>query len=387
MAKIIEDRRVPIAQCLFSVPVMYAEPIGDAEEDDDDDDDGEGEGDAAGEGEGEGDDAGEGEGDDGANEDEEMAEEEDEKKAGKQMAAGRFTLVANSGKPMLNVPGWGTLGIELSGIRAKRRVPALMDHDVSARVGVFDRRKITAQGLVMSGSFLRRSKLARQIDQEMRDGFPMEASVRLQPIAIEEVAEGESAMVNGYELRGPATIFRESELRETSLVTLGQDPNTAVATLSERTPYVTASVTRTETEGRTKVGQPSTAASEAAKAVAEERNRIAKLQAAARPEQATLLAAMIADGTSYADGIAKLHTDLTVRFAALSEQLHQASDQPLSGGRQEPRQDVKATLATLAKLPPSESKHRKQWQLDAELQADFPDEETWLAYAAESVNA
>jgi hypothetical protein len=66
---------------------------------------------------------------------------------------------------------------------------------------------------------------------KMREGVPYEASIFFggDGIRVEEVAEGETAEVNGYALAGPAVIVREWPLRGIAICPYGADMNTESA--------------------------------------------------------------------------------------------------------------------------------------------------------------
>ena len=376
--RIQEDRPIPAEACVFHALAVLADPMIDEEDDEEDE--------AAEKPAGEEDDAEAAEDDAAEEDDAEAAEgdeeddEEDEEEPAEEDDGRSFTVVANSGKPMNGVPFWGTLAIQLDGIKAKRRVPALMDHDVTQRVGFYESSQLTANGLEMRGKFLKRSKLAQKVNTELRDGFPYEASVRLQPTKVEEIAAGASAEVNGEQLDGPAFIFRESELRETSLVTLGQDPHTAAAALSSGG-EIFATFTKTEKQDqKTMTDQTVGARDVAAEAVAGERSRIAQLNAAALPEQGELLASLIADGATLSEGIAKLHSDLQTRFKARSDERHRQAPASLSAGNSDAPAKRQSTLEKIRAMPASAAKFAKLFELDVEVAVEFTDSDEYVAF-------
>lgn len=150
---------------------------------------------------------------------------------------GRFSIVALSGKPILNHWFWGTLGVELTGIEGKPTLPVLLHHDPGQRIGVSDARSIAPRrGLTMQGHFLRSSALAERVRGESRDGFPWEASVRLQPLKLEQIPVGASTTVNGETMQGPGYVFRRSLLREVSFAVIGADVETTAAALMAAQP-------------------------------------------------------------------------------------------------------------------------------------------------------
>ena len=398
MRKIIDERQVPYDACLFRAPVCLADPIVDDFDEEEDEEDEERQeaaddapGDAVDDGDAE-DPAGEimpedgeaapedsAEDEDDAEDAEDDEDDEDEEPAPPATAAatdGRaFKVVANSGRPMRDVPFWGTLVVDLAGVKAKRRVPALVDHDPSKRVGVFESRKITRAGLVMRGAFMKRSKLARQINTELRDGFPWEASVRLHPTKVEEVNKGQTVEVNGRKVAGPAFVFRRSELRETSLCTLGADSNTSAAALSE-SPALSAEFSKTEATPPEPM-TTSNADENRNEATDAERSRITTLQNLATPDQAELVARLIADGVDVPTAGAQLSADLRVRYEALRESRIAASDQALAAGN---RGDESAPLARVRAMPESPTKWAKLFEFDPDLQTEFSSAAAYVAF-------
>ena len=149
----------------------------------------------------------------------------------------KFDMIANSGVPFRH-PFWGNFAVDLSGMRVPTKsLPVLMDHDVSSRVGFTERFRVNGDGLNVTGVLLSdsASDQARLIRQQSKEGFPWQASISVPPTEILRVEGGETATVNGHELKGPGHIFRSSDLREVSFVTLGADANTSAVLLSAST--------------------------------------------------------------------------------------------------------------------------------------------------------
>jgi len=74
---------------------------------------------------------------------------------------------------------------------------------------------------------------AKEIKEDLRDGFPMEASLYIQPQVVETIKEGETVKVNGQILEGPGTVFRKSTVKEVSMCVFGVDSNTSSQILAE----------------------------------------------------------------------------------------------------------------------------------------------------------
>ena len=143
-----------------------------------------------------------------------------------------FSMVALTGKPLSH---WyfGTLAIDLAGVRMKQRLPVLKDHNTEERLGYTTAmRNEPGRGIVAEGRLLQRSPAAQQVLADSADGFPWQASTYLQASKMQRLAEGQSDQVNGYTVEGPATIFRESTLREVTFTALGVDDDTSATPLS-----------------------------------------------------------------------------------------------------------------------------------------------------------
>lgn len=302
----------------------------------------------------------------------------------------RFSIAALSGKPIRHWY-WGNFAIQLDGIKGKSTIPVLLDHDVSQRIGVSKSREIDSKrGLVMNGHFLKSSKLADQVRSESKDGFPWEASVRVNALAIERIDAGVETIVNGVSLKGPGHVFRQSELREVSFTALGADSNTSAEALSASPGLDADSSTATlngdnmvkkiETEETgTGTGSANAAATvtlsadEVRKqAVEAERARVAAIREAATPEQAQLVESLVVGGEEASVAQKKLADDLRLRFRQLAQQL-KIGDKPLSGGNGtgiglSGGSDPRATkLAEVNAMPLSLEKFDGLWELDAKL--------------------
>jgi hypothetical protein len=148
----------------------------------------------------------------------------------------KFSMVAHSGRIMLNHWLWGNLAIDLSGVSIGReKKPALREHNSNRIVGwtegiTIDEKK----GIVAEGIFSEKTEDGREALELADEGFPWQASIYIPPLAIERVKEGETAEVNGQKLKGPGTIFRKSVLREVSFCALGADEYTSATALKER---------------------------------------------------------------------------------------------------------------------------------------------------------
>lgn len=303
-----------------------------------------------------------------------------------------FEMVANSGKPILGHWYWGNLGIDLEGVKCKKRMPVLKDHDPDQRIGFTVANEVVAKtGMVVRGELLPSSVLAQQIRQESREGFPWQASVHLRPLKIERIQEGETAEVNGYTLVGPGHVFRKSECREVSFTALGADSETSASALSatsagEFEAEFTENHMTTKTEPAAQ--PPAVPNLEAARAEASsaaltaERNRVAAILAAATPDQAALAQKLVADGTALAEALQQINADLRTRMTALQQRVAAAppSDAPLSGGNNANPAPTQTPLDAAKALPEGEEKWAKLYELDPALRSEFTSSESFVAF-------
>jgi hypothetical protein len=145
-----------------------------------------------------------------------------------------LSMIAYSGKVIKGHWYWGDLAIDVKGLKIpKSNIPILSDHMTDRKIGfgTFDvndkyqlvNTKATFVDTPSSEEFI---KLSGQ-------GFPYEASIYARPTKILRLGEKEEAEVNGFVMKGPGTVWRESVLKECSVVTFGADPNTKSAAMSE----------------------------------------------------------------------------------------------------------------------------------------------------------
>lgn len=297
----------------------------------------------------------------------------------------RFSMVANSGKPITGHPFFGTLGINLSGVRYAKRVPVLLDHDTTKRIGVAEELRVGPEGLVARGTFLSNDN-ARTVVSDSREGFPWQASVYLRATKVRELRESETATVNGHEMAGPGFVFEDSELREVTFTALGADPNTSAVALSGGVAStVTAQLmtNNTMTE-KTEVATPPVPVIDEAKlkqdAAAAERARVVSILKACSSDQRDLACALIERGASVEDALLSVNADLQARLSARLGATMSASTQPLAAGNRNEASSVDAETAKLAAMPEGEEKWRATFARDAKLQAEFGNVNVYIAY-------
>ena len=147
--------------------------------------------------------------------------------------SGALRMLARTGQPIEHW-FWGRIVHDLAGMRLhKRRLPVDYVHDPKEIIGYLNHFGSESGDLVATGALVpfKDSDRATEIMHKQAAGVPYEASINFggDGIAIEELAEGESAQVNGYTFDGPGVIVREWPLRGVAICPYGADQNTESA--------------------------------------------------------------------------------------------------------------------------------------------------------------
>lgn len=127
---------------------------------------------------------------------------------------------------------WGKLAVEISGITCKDKMPIFRDHDRTQIVG-YSISTGKGEAFTVKGQFSQSTAASAEVRQLAAEGFPWQASIGVKPVTVLEIQEGTSTVVNGQTVPGPAEVWLESEVYETSFVPLGADGNTGVSVFSE----------------------------------------------------------------------------------------------------------------------------------------------------------
>jgi len=151
-----------------------------------------------------------------------------------------MNMVAYSGGVIPNHFYWDNLIIDLDGMTIpKGKIPILEDHDTSKKVGFTTKFSKADNQLTVdpdSFSFINTPE-SNQFQQNSADGFPYQASIRATPTKIQRFGEDEEVTVNGHTVKGPGTVWRKCNLKESSICTFGYDPNTSSSSMSEGSEY------------------------------------------------------------------------------------------------------------------------------------------------------
>jgi hypothetical protein len=286
----------------------------------------------------------------------------------------KFSMVALTGKPIAH--WWfGTLAIDLEGISMKQTLPVLKDHDTEQRLGFTTKLSVQpGRGLLAEGAMLDNDH-AKQVLADHDQGFPWQASTYLQASEIQRLSEGETAVVNGQSVQGPAAIFRKSTLREVTFTTLGADDDTSATPLSSASEdqlQVAILLSNREPEQMDPIelakqteAQLKLARDDSTKA---ERARVLAILSQTVESQRDLALSLIGEGVSLVDSQAKINENLRAQLSASKVHKNDANVAPLSNGNAGNQlNDANATLAA-ANSPEG---WEAQWTADAKLRADW----------------
>lgn len=309
-----------------------------------------------------------------------------------------FEMVATTGNPMAHW-WWGSMVVDLAGIKFKEKLPALMDHDGRLRVGYTESISVEkGVGLVAKGKLMEHSAPAQEIKADAKAGFPWQASVYLQTRKVQVLRDKEVADVNGFRFNGPGAILRETKLREVTFTALGADDETSATPLAGNFADEKVSAVILKDEGPMKLfldpapggtsgggatpsvplaayhGNPELLQSARDQAAAEERSRCSQIYASCDDGNRDLANRLVAEGVPIADALLQLAQNFRTRLASITN-----APRPLSGNV------IPLAAGNTAKLQPKAtpdnklSANRQEAEHLAEEVAELPDEERWTA--------
>lgn len=141
-----------------------------------------------------------------------------------------FRMVARSGRSIYHWY-WGRVVHDLDGMQlGKSRVPIDYAHNDGEILGYANRFDTSERDLVATGALVpfKDSDRATEVIHKAKAGVPYEASINFAaPIKLQELREGESTEVNGFEFSGPGVVIREWTLRGIAVCPYGADANTS----------------------------------------------------------------------------------------------------------------------------------------------------------------
>lgn len=149
---------------------------------------------------------------------------------GSGLPAAPVKLVALSGE-IVNHWWFGPVIHDLAGMTpAADKLPLDYCHFCDEVIGFSDKQDVTSGQLVMSGQLVpfTAEDRASEVLFKGKSGVPYQASIYFDPgeMVIEEVPAGMSTQVNGKELPGPLTVFRQWKLRGAAVCPYGMDSHT-----------------------------------------------------------------------------------------------------------------------------------------------------------------
>ena len=127
---------------------------------------------------------------------------------------------------------FGKLVIEIAGIKAKAQIPVLFNHDRDFIVG-YSTETSNDKSFFVIGKFSEVTEKGKEVKGLAEEGFPWQASIGVRPVKVVSLGDGAKETVNGKTVKGPAEVWLESEVFETSFVPLGADGDTSVSTFSK----------------------------------------------------------------------------------------------------------------------------------------------------------
>ena len=154
----------------------------------------------------------------------------------------KASMLGYSGKPMEH-PWFGQIIVDVAGIDFRHpRIPILEDHDGDKKIGFADKVDLEKNQVYFDEITVLDNEIANEFYNNAKKGFPYQASISIYPKKIEELADDKAfAEVNGYKVKGPGIIFRESVFRESSVVTFGMDHRTNTEAYNEALPTLSLS--------------------------------------------------------------------------------------------------------------------------------------------------
>ena len=139
----------------------------------------------------------------------------------------KFDVVAYTGGAMM-VAGFDLpVVVDLNGMKFGRSLVANLDHESSKRVGHVTAKNKADGQLRLSGVVSAATPSAKEVVDSASQGFVWQASIEAKPDKIVELADGQSATVNGQEIVGPAYLVKASTLKGFAFVSHGADDATS----------------------------------------------------------------------------------------------------------------------------------------------------------------
>lgn len=142
-----------------------------------------------------------------------------------------FTGIAYSGE-VITDHYLAPVGFDLATMSIPTPLPVLFGHEDDEAVGVVDTSEIGDDCRLSGRLFAEIDQRAAEIVAKAGRGLPWGMSLRIIPGAIEEVPAGVAYTLNGRNVIGPLTVFKNSRVREVSFCSVAADQRTSAAVFS-----------------------------------------------------------------------------------------------------------------------------------------------------------
>lgn len=130
---------------------------------------------------------------------------------------------------------WGNLSIDLDGMTfSGKKFPILENHMTDRKIAFTGRPLVEDNALNINPNTTKfvDTEYSTEFQKLSAEGFPYQASIYAKPLVIQRLAEKEVADVNGYQFKGPGTIWRKCEFKEASVCVFGWDSKTSSSAFS-----------------------------------------------------------------------------------------------------------------------------------------------------------
>jgi len=309
-----------------------------------------------------------------------------------------FHMTAYTGQ-VLDMGLWGRYVFDVSGMKAKSKIPILREHQRDRVVGWSKKAWAEGQNFLISGQFSESTADAREVMSLAKEGYPWQSSVGISPVKIKRLeGEKETMKVNGITVSGPIEVWLESKVGEVSFVSLGADDETAAIAMTDQSKTITCSVLHPEKEGEMtleefkdrhqdlyqqifelgvksiQIPDIELARKEGARA---ELERIKSVRAQMLPGHEALIEAMVEDGVTTGEqaAIRILQAERQLRTAAAANLATDAAAVP-----EVPVTTPPAIEAALEQDLTSESGMQQAWDRDPAIREEFGRFEIFKAY-------
>ena len=142
----------------------------------------------------------------------------------------RFAGTAYAGGVITDHPMFDRVAFDLGSTTFKTPAPILFEH--KEPIGVIDSAQLGGKVAIDGHLFSDVSDAARNVVDMADRGMPWQLSVEIYPGRTDRIAAGTRVSLNGGNVDGPLTVFRDNRIRETSFVPLGADDRTSVSIAS-----------------------------------------------------------------------------------------------------------------------------------------------------------